>query len=184
MPEPNSLSRRAILTAIGGLSSIKSALAIDFREDAPKFRAKALSGKTFSNESAMGKTLLIQFWTTWCPYCKRDMSAVDSVLGRFEGKGLVVLGVNVGESKKTVQRYLSSSPRPGEVVLLEDTNLAAVFAAKVFPTYAVIDRDGKLTGTQEGAGGEGRLLRLLRKARLESTGEDIPDAELQSSPRR
>ncbi len=67
---------------------------------------------------------------------------------------------------------------------MEDTNLAAVFDAKRFPMYVLIDRNGNLAGRQEGAGGEGSLRRLLRQAALNSSEDSGDSVQLQSSPRR
>ena len=110
----------------------------------------------------------MQFWTTWCPYCRGEQSLVDDINSEFADKGLVVLAVDVGESKKTVKKYLAGHPRSCRVVLNEDTNLAAMYAANVYPIYVVIDRDGNLAGTQRGAAGERGLRRLLNRAGLES----------------
>jgi len=178
------ITRRKALAAIGsGLSIPPIALALDHEEPAPRFRAKTMDGETITNDSIRGKVVLLQFWATWCPYCKRDMPALETIGKEFNGQGLVVLGVNVGESKKKVKQFLEESPRSSKVILMEDTNLAAVFEAKRFPLYVLIDRKGNLAGTQEGAWGEGSLRHLLRKAALnsnEDSGDNIP---LQSSPR-
>ena len=127
--------------------------------------------------------MLVQFWATWCPYCRSDALAVDAMLREFQDQGLVVLAVDVAESKKTVTKFLADSPRNCKIVLMTDTNLAAWFAPKSFPHYAAIDRDGKVAGEQKGAGGEGSLRHLLRRAGLNSDDSDTPD-ELSSSPRR
>jgi hypothetical protein len=52
--------------------------------------------------------------------------------------------------------------------MMEDTNLAAMYQATVYPIYVVIDRDGNIAGTQRGAGGEGALRRLIGLAGIES----------------
>jgi len=70
--------------------------------------------------------------------------------------------------RKKVKRYLEESPRACKIVLTEDTNLAAVYAAKTYPLYVLVDRDGFIAGTQNGAGGESALRRLLKKAGLAS----------------
>ena len=137
-------------------------------EPAPRFRAKTLTGETFTNESVKGKVVLLQFWTTWCPYCRNEQSLVDDIHREFEDKGLVVLAIDVGESKKTVRKYLADHPRSCPIVLNEDTNLAAMYAANAYPIYVVIDRDGDIAGTQRGASGERGLRRLLRRAGLGS----------------
>jgi len=143
-----------------------AALAIDSREAAPRFRAKTLEGEQFTNESLKGKVVLLQFWTTWCTYCRQDQPVVDAIVHDFADKGLVVLAVDVGESKKKVKQFLEGSPRACKIVLTEDTNLAAIFAANSYPVYVLIDREGKIAGTQRGAAGEDALRRLLEKAGL------------------
>lgn len=140
--------------------------ALDNREPAPRFTATTLDGEKYTNESLVGKIVLLQFWATWCQYCRRDQPAVDALVRDFAGKGLVVLAVNVGESKKKVKRYLDDSPRACKIVLTENTNLAAIFAANAYPLYVLIDKDGKIVDKQNGAAGEESLRRLLRKAGL------------------
>lgn len=135
-------------------------------EPAPRFRAKTLSGEMFTNDSVKGHVVLLQFWTTWCPYCRGEQSIVDKIDREFADKGLIVLAVDVGESKKTVKKYLAERPRSCRIVLAEDTNLAAMYAANAFPIYVVIDRDGNVAGKQRGAAGERALRALLRRAGL------------------
>jgi thiol-disulfide isomerase/thioredoxin len=130
-------------------------------EPAPRFNAKTTAGEKFTNDSLKGHVVLLQFWTTWCPYCRREQPLVDSLEKEFRDQGLVVLAVNVNESKKTVKKYLEQSPRACRIVLTDDTNLAAMYAANSYPIYVVIDRDGSVVATQRGAGGE-RALRALR----------------------
>jgi thiol-disulfide isomerase/thioredoxin len=179
------ISRRKAFAITGyslGLSRLLPAL--DDSVAAPRFSGKTLAGETFNNQSLMGKVALVEFWATWCPYCRSDAAPLDGLAKEFEKDGLVVLAVDVAESKKTVRAFLERNPRKAKVVLMEDTNLAAMFAAKSFPLYVLINREGRVAGQQNGAGGEGALRRLLRKAGLESGGDQDAPVELQSSPRR
>ena len=136
------------------------------REPAPRFTAKTLDGEKFNNESVKGKVVLLEFWATWCPYCRREQPIVDDLTSEFKDKGLIVLAIDVGESKKKVKKYLEDNPTQCRTVLTEDTNLAAMFAASSYPIYVLIDRDGNVAGMQRGAAGEGALRNLLRKAGL------------------
>ncbi len=145
---------------------------------------KTLAGEALNNQSLMGRVVLVEFWATWCPYCRNDAGPLDELAKEFEKDGLVVLAVNVGESKRKVKAFLEQSPRQAKVVLMEDTNLAAVFVAKSFPQYVLINRAGRVVGEQKGAGGETALRRMLRKAGLESGGGEDAPVELWSSPRR
>ena len=159
-------SRIARLLCIALGLSVCAFAGSDDGEPAPRFHAKTLTGETFTNESVKGKVVLLQFWTTWCPYCRREQPLVDDIDHEFAGKGLVVLAIDVGESKKTVKKYLADHPRSCRIVLNEDTNLAAMYAANSYPIYVVIDRDGDIAATQRGASGERGLRHLLRLAGL------------------
>ena len=158
-------------------------LAVETSEAAPRFSAKTLAGEAFNNQSLMGRVVLVEFWATWCPYCRSDAGPLDDLAKELEKDGLVVLAVDVAESKKTVRAFLERNPRKAKVVLMEDTNLAAVFAAKSFPQYVLINREGRVVGQQNGAGGEAALRRMLRKAGLESGGGEDGPVELRFSPR-
>jgi thiol-disulfide isomerase/thioredoxin len=144
----------------------------DDRGLAPRFHAKTLAGDQFSNESAKVKVVLFQFWTAWCPYCKSEESLVNDLTAEFVDKGLVVIAVDVGESKKVVQQCLKDHPRKCHIVMTGDTNLAAMYSANRYPIYVVVDREGKIVDTQHGAAGARSLRRSLARAGLESKDSD------------
>jgi thiol-disulfide isomerase/thioredoxin len=142
------------------------------KEPAPRFNAITTTGEKLTNDTVKGKVVLFEFWTTWCGYCADEAAFVDKIGREFADKGLILLAINVGESKKTVKKYLDQHPRNCKIVFMEDTNLAAMYAATVYPIYVVVDRDGFIAGTQRGAGGEDALRRLLAPAGLESPDTD------------
>lgn len=137
------------------------------KESAPAFQGKTLDGETFNNASLKGKVVLLQFWATWCGYCRRDQPAMDEIVSEYADRGVKVLAVSVGESRKTVERYLARSPRACKIVLTEHTNLASRFETQGFPMYVVIDREGRIAAQQTGAGGSRQLRALLARAGIE-----------------
>jgi thiol-disulfide isomerase/thioredoxin len=155
---------RSYLIVLVLLTAMAAVAGSDDGEPAPRFHAKTTSGESYTNESIKGKVVLLEFWTTWCPYCKNEEALVDGIDHEFADKGLVVLAIDVAESKKKVRQYLQENPRTCRIVLTEDTNLAAMYQANSYPIYVVIDRDGNIAGEQRGASGERALRRLLRRA--------------------
>lgn len=132
---------------------------------APQFTVRTLDGQLFSNSS--GSVILLQFWATWCPHCREDQAALDNVAAEFADQGLAVLAVNVGEPEETVKNYLRTNPRSCPIALDPSSSLASRFgAANSFPHYILIDQNGRIVGTQRGAGGEQNLLYLLGRAGL------------------
>ena len=158
----HSISRRAAMFTLAAPALSRAG------EPAPKFFARTMDGERFTNDSLKGKVVLLQFWATWCQYCRRDQSAVDALIDDFGSQGFIVLAIDMGESKKKVKQYLEDSPRSCRVVLMEDTNLAAIYAARSYPFYVLIDRDGNVAGTQRGAAGEDALRHLVRRAGLDA----------------
>jgi thiol-disulfide isomerase/thioredoxin len=161
-------SRKGGIAAFAALVLAACACAGGGKEPAPRFNAKTLEGEKFDNQSIKGKVVLLEFWTTWCHYCLEEAPLVEKLAREFDKQGLTVLAVNVGESKKTVKKYLELHPRTCRVVLTDDTNLAAMYQATVYPIYVVIDREGNVAATQRGAGGEDALRDNLALAGLGS----------------
>jgi len=160
----------ALLSALF-LTGVGLLAASNQKEAAPRFTATTTSGEKFSNVSIKGKVVLLEFWTTWCGYCAEEAAFVDKIGHELAPKGLILLAIDVGESKKTVRKYLEQHPRDCKIVLMEDTNLAAMYQATVYPIYVVIDRDGFIAGTQRGAGGEEALRTLIARGGIESSDD-------------
>src|SRR5215470_3233456 len=167
---PSSILFAVLLVGFGLAAASKD------KEAAPRFSATTTAGEKFSNDSIKGKVVLLEFWTTWCGFCADEAAFVDKIGKELAPKGLVLLAIDVGESKKTVKKYLEQHPRDCKIVMMEDTNLAAMYAATVYPIYVVIDREGFIVGTQRGAGGEGALRRLIARAGLESGDDSDSDS--------
>jgi thiol-disulfide isomerase/thioredoxin len=132
-----------------------------------------MDGQTFTNNSLRGSVVLLQFWTTWCPVCRHDQAAVDSVQSAFAGSGLVVIAVDDGEPPAVVRQYLQASPRSCAVVATGDRSLAARFGVHGYPHYVVINRNGSIVASQSGGGGEAYLRYLLGRAGLGAGSETL-----------
>jgi thiol-disulfide isomerase/thioredoxin len=100
MLPPYTICRRTAMLALASAALNHLLGAEEGREPAPRFTAKTLDGEKFSNELLKGKVVLVQFWATWCQYCRRDQPAVDAIARDFAEKGLVVLAVNAGEPRE------------------------------------------------------------------------------------
>jgi thiol-disulfide isomerase/thioredoxin len=138
----------------------------DTGAEAPQFSAQTLDGETVSSASLGGGPILLEFWATWCPNCRNDERVVDDIERKFAGQGLTVLAVDVGEPEEKVRSYLRANPRSCRVALDEGKELSARFGKHGYPYYVLIGREGRIAGTQNGAGGEASLLYLLSRAGL------------------
>lgn len=101
---------RGVLPAALLVSALGLAAGAKDKEPAPHFFATTTTGEKFTNESIKGKAMLFEFWTTWCGFCADEAAFVDKIGQELAPKGLILLAIDVGESKKTVKKYLEQHP--------------------------------------------------------------------------
>src|SRR5260370_28603693 len=105
------ISLRAAIFSVLFLATVCALAGPKDKEPAPRFNAITTTGEKFSNDSIKGKVVLLEFWTTWCGFCADEAPFVDKIGHELAGKGLVLLSINVGASKKTVKQHLEQHPR-------------------------------------------------------------------------
>ena len=71
------LAFQSVMTASVSCMSLAALAVQPPVEPAPRFHAESMDGETFSNESLQGKVVLLQFWATWCKFCRGDQPVVD-----------------------------------------------------------------------------------------------------------
>src|SRR5439155_25535259 len=82
MHTPSNLVRSLPASALFALClSVCANLAANTKpkEPAPRFNARSTSGESFSNASIKGKVVLLEFWTTWCGYCRAEAPFLEKI---------------------------------------------------------------------------------------------------------
>jgi thiol-disulfide isomerase/thioredoxin len=112
-----------------------------------------------------GKVVLLDFWTSWCGPCKRQQPIIEKLQKEFRSKGLVVLGVNVGEDKEAMDKVRLSYP---SIQLAEDDEILKSLSVHAYPTLVLIDRTGKVALYDIGAKSEASLRAALAKTGIKA----------------
>lgn len=128
---------------------------------------KDIAGKEIRLADLKGKTVLLDFWTTWCPPCRADAPSLDKLHKKFGGKELAIIGISVSEERAVVEKYLKEHPKAYATVLSTENELPRPYQIGRFPTYLVIDAEGKVASVAQGDQGFAELRRMLRKAGME-----------------
>lgn len=89
----------------------------------PAFNLSDLSGKQHSISEWRGKILIINFWATWCPPCKKEIPEFVALQKQYGDQGLQFIGVAI-DDKKSVGDFLSSTPINFPVLIAEDEGIA------------------------------------------------------------
>ena len=90
-----------------------------------------------------GKVVLLNFWATWCPPCRREMPDMEKLYQLLSQKGLVVLAVS-DEKRETVEDFLKKQNYTFPVLLDPDGKVNAAFGIEGIPNSFLFDRQGKL----------------------------------------
>jgi len=115
---------------------------------APGFSLHRLDGDgSISLASLRGKTVVLNFWASWCGPCKREAPALEQLWRDYRGKGVVVLGVDSGDAASDARRFLSAHEITYPIVTDPNELVAAnSYGLPGFPVTYVIDRQGRIVG--------------------------------------
>lgn len=119
------------------------------RMKAPNFTLKTMDGKEVSLDDYRGKIVFINFWATWCPYCVKEMPDLQKIYEENKDD-LVILAVDVQESKATVENYMKDKDYTFPILLDEKGEVASTYYISSYPTTYFVDKEGYLLGGYPG----------------------------------
>lgn len=130
---------------------------------APEFSLTDLKGRQVALSSLRGKHVLIDFWATWCPPCKKALPHIQKL---SEGtKGLVVLTVNA-EPASVAQPFLDKYKYTFTTLVDADRSVSANYGVTAIPTTFIIAPDGTVAKRMVGYHSAGQLKSALAAAGL------------------
>ncbi len=113
---------------------------------APEFRLNNLDETPHALSDYRGKLVLVNFWATWCPPCRREMPSMERLYLKFRDKGFTVLAINQMEDPDHVFAFTGQlTPDPSFPILFDpDSMIAQAFGVMGLPTSYLIDRHGDI----------------------------------------
>jgi thiol-disulfide isomerase/thioredoxin len=120
-------------------------------ELAPDFELLDLAGRTVALSQFRGKTVVIDFWATWCPPCIFQVPELNALWKAHEAAGdLAVLGVAVDVEGAEVVAPWVEEQGVAYTILLGDESLAGKFGVLGFPTLVLVRPDGSIESLHVG----------------------------------
>jgi peroxiredoxin len=129
------------------------------------FTLKDLKGKKITLSELRGKIVLVNFWATWCPPCRKEMPDLDAIYTHFQSQGLVVLSLTDEDPFKVSSFFSGGSYHP-PVLLDTGGKVAKQFHVDGLPKTFVFDREGKLVAQSIDMRTQHQFLLMLAKAGL------------------
>ena len=112
---------------------------------APDFELVDIYQDTYTLSSYKNQqSVLLFFWTTWCPYCRRELNVLNNMYATLSKDGIEVLAINIGEVPSRVESFVKDYYLAYRVLLDKDTSVSNSYGVIGVPTYALIDRSGNI----------------------------------------
>lgn len=130
------------------------------------FTLADVTGQKWNLRALRGKVVLVNFWETWCPPCRREIPDLAELYNRFKPKGLVILAVT-DEDVAVVKPFIEKHQLDYPVLLDPGKKVQALFRINGFPDSFVYDRSGNLSATSLERPSMARFVEMLKRAGLE-----------------
>jgi len=148
-------------TPSAGTASVQNSISAGSTHTAPDFTLQKLGGGTISLSEFRGKKpVVVDFWASWCPNCRRDMPNLNRFYEKYKDK-VEVIGVNLQERESTVADFIKSRSINFPIVLDPSGQASNAFGIQYTNTHFLIDINGNLVRTIPGDISEADILSLI-----------------------
>jgi thiol-disulfide isomerase/thioredoxin len=135
-----------LLTVLSGPGNVEAA------KKMPSFSKKnVVDGTVVSSDAYRGKVLLINFWATWCPPCRKEIPYLIKLQEKYQEKGFSVIGISMDEGGKRLVKKFVSKLKVNYPVIIGNAKIARGFGGVIgIPVSFVVDREGNLVKRLDG----------------------------------
>jgi thiol-disulfide isomerase/thioredoxin len=128
------------------------------------FTLRDLAGARHTLKGLRGKTVLLDFWATWCGPCRITMPQVAKIHDEYKNRGVEVMSINVGEPAEKASAYVKKNGYRFTTLLDLDRAVSTRYQVSGIPTLVVINRAGTVSDYLVGVHDAVALRAALKKA--------------------
>ncbi|MFC1806995.1 peroxiredoxin family protein [Candidatus Omnitrophota bacterium] len=115
-------------------------------DKAADFTLNDLKGNEVSLSDFLGKkAIFVDFSATWCPHCVTAIPLLKDINNKYTDDSLVILGVFINESKKTIEKFAAKHDIPYPVLIDTGGKVATEYSVSGVPMFLVIDKSGLIS---------------------------------------
>jgi peroxiredoxin len=135
------------------------------RRDQADFTLTDLDGRPWTLKEQRGKVVLLNFWATWCPPCRKEMPDLEELYQQFKGQGLLILSIS-DEDVIKVRPFIAQQKVTYPILLDPGRKVNELFQIQGIPKTFVYDRNGKLVAQSIDMRTRRQFLEMLAQAGL------------------
>ena len=116
---------------------------------APDFKMNTPDGKTIQlSKYAQGKTVVLDFWASWCPDCRKDAPEVVRLYEKYHQHGIEFIGISMDTDveawKNAIEKFGITYPQVSELKKFKETDIAKAYGVRWIPSMVVVGPDGQV----------------------------------------
>jgi peroxiredoxin len=138
----------------------------DAKRQKADFSLQDLQGKSWHLQDLKGKVVLVNFWATWCPPCRKEMPDLQALYDKYKDQGFLVLSISDEESAK-VSPFIAERKITYPVLLDPGRKVNEAFVVEGIPKSFVYDREGKLVAQSIDMRTRNQFQQMLAQAGLQ-----------------
>src|SRR5882762_4919843 len=136
------------------------------RRQQADFTLIELSGKSWTLKELRGQVVVVNFWATWCPPCRKEMPDLETLYKQFKDQGLVILAISDEDAGK-VRPFIAEQKVTYPILLDPGRKVNELFQIEGIPKTFVYDRGGKLVAQSIDMRTRRQFLEMLAQAGLQ-----------------
>ncbi|MBI2591078.1 MAG: TlpA family protein disulfide reductase [Candidatus Brennerbacteria bacterium] len=149
-------------TPLAGTASIQNSISTGSTYTVPDFTLQKLGGGTILlSDFKDKKPVVVDFWASWCPNCRRDMPNLNRFYEKYKDR-VEVIGVNLQERESTVADFIKSRGINFPIALDPSGQASNAFGIQYTNTHFLIDINGNLVRTIPGDISEDDIISLIQ----------------------
>ncbi len=129
----------------------------DQMQPTSSFHVQIGDASTLRSEDLRGKVVLVNFWATWCPFCRNEMPAMETFYREYKDQGFEIIAVSIENDANVVREFVASRGYSFPVALSNDSITRAFSTVESVPVSFVLDKRGIIRKKISGQVHIGRL---------------------------
>jgi peroxiredoxin len=138
----------------------------DQRRQQADFTLTDLDGKQWTLKALRGKVVLVNFWATWCPPCRKEMPDLEALYNRFKDQDMVILAISDEDAAK-VRPFVAERRITYRILLDPGRKVNELFGVEGIPKTFIYDRSGTLVAESIDMRTRNQFLEMLARAGLQ-----------------